>query len=76
MPQTTIQLPIIRVVWRCAYVCVITFIAILAPFFNDIVGAPRSIHVKIRGAPNIIRKIRGATINLKICLGSAIDASD
>ena len=34
----TLQLPIFRVVWRTIYVCIATFIAILAPFFNDIVG--------------------------------------
>ena len=34
----TLQLPVVRLIWRSVYVCIATFIAILAPFFNDIVG--------------------------------------
>ena len=34
----TLRLPIVRLVWRSIYVCILTFVAILAPFFNDIVG--------------------------------------
>lgn len=39
----TLQLPVVRLIWRSVYVCIATFIAILAPFFNDIVGVMGSL---------------------------------
>lgn len=33
-----VQISAFRLVWRTIYVCIVTFIALLAPFFNDIVG--------------------------------------
>lgn len=43
-----LQLPIVQLVWRSIYVCIATFIAILAPFFNDIVGKPHCMRTNVR----------------------------
>ncbi|KAK9800265.1 hypothetical protein WJX73_010088 [Symbiochloris irregularis] len=64
-----VQISLFRLVWRSVYVCIVTFIALLAPFFNDIVGImgslgfwpltvflPIEMHIAQRGVPRFSMK--------------------